>query len=84
MNTEYIVVVRKDNNTALLIGIAVPGDRRVEEEQEKVDKYQNLAREPNRLDTGQQGASSYFRSCTPGNSTNTQKGTRCWIMRRRR
>jgi len=33
-----IVVVEKDNKTTLLIDIAVPGDTRVEQEQEKVDK----------------------------------------------
>jgi len=42
-------VVEKDNKTALLIDIAVSGDTRVENEQEKVDKYQILARELNRL-----------------------------------
>jgi len=42
--------VEKDNNTTLLIDIAVPRDSRVKKkEQEKVDKYQNLARELNRL-----------------------------------
>jgi len=35
----------EDNKAALFIDIAVPGDIRVEEkEQEKVDKYRNLAR----------------------------------------
>jgi len=32
-----------------LIIIAVPGDTRVDKEQEKVDKYQNLARELKRF-----------------------------------
>jgi len=45
-----IVVVDKDNKRALLIEIAVPADARVEEkEQEKVDRYQDLAREIKRL-----------------------------------
>jgi len=41
-----IVVVDKHNKRALLIDIAVPADARVEEkEQEKMDRYQDLARE---------------------------------------
>ena len=41
-----IVVVRKADNHCQLIDIAVPGDTRVEDkENEKVDKYQDLARE---------------------------------------
>jgi len=44
-----IVVVEKDNKVAFLIDIAVPGDSGVEEEQENVDKYQNLAQELKRL-----------------------------------
>jgi len=41
-----IVVVQNDNKTTLLIDITVSGDTKVEEkEQEKVDKYQNLAPE---------------------------------------
>jgi len=44
------VVVDKDNETALLIDIAVPADARVEEkEQEKMDRHQDLARELKRL-----------------------------------
>jgi len=44
------VVVDKDNNRALLIDIAVSGDTRVDKkEQEKVNKYQDLAREIRRL-----------------------------------
>jgi len=39
-----IVAVEKDNKTALLVDIAVPGDTRVEKEGDSVDKYQNLAR----------------------------------------
>jgi len=40
------VVVAKDNNSVLFIDTAVTGDTRIEEkEQEKVDEYQNLARE---------------------------------------
>ena len=40
----------EDNKAALLIDIAVPGDIRVEEkEQEKVDKYRNLAWKLKRL-----------------------------------
>ena len=43
-----IVVIDKDNNRALLIDIAVSADARVEEkEQEKMDRYQDLARELN-------------------------------------
>jgi len=46
MGSLYLLHSRKENKTALLIDIAVPGCTRVEEkEQEKVDKYQNLARE---------------------------------------
>jgi len=42
--------VEKHNKTTLLIDIAVPRDARVnKKEQEKVDKYQNLARELKRL-----------------------------------
>jgi len=45
-----IVVVDKDNKRVLLIDIAVPADARVEEkEQEKMDRYQDLARELKRL-----------------------------------
>ena len=45
-----IIVVDKDNKRALLIDIAVPADARVEEkEQEKMDRYQDLARELKRL-----------------------------------
>ena len=41
-----IVVIDKDNKRALLIDIAVPADARMEEkEQEKMDRYQDLARE---------------------------------------
>jgi len=44
------VAVEKDNNAALFIDTAVTGDTRIEEkEQEKVDEYQNLARELRRL-----------------------------------
>ena len=49
---DIVVVdyVEKDNKTSVLIDIAVPGDRRVEEkEQEKVGKYQNLTRELERF-----------------------------------
>ena len=39
-----IVVIEKDNKMALLIDITVPGDTRVEKkEQEKTDKYHDLA-----------------------------------------
>jgi len=40
LNTDdqIIVVVEKDNKTALLIDIAVPGDTTVEKEQQKVDR----------------------------------------------
>jgi len=45
-----IVVVDKDNKRALLIDIVVPADARVEEkEREKMDRYQDLARELKRL-----------------------------------
>jgi len=45
-----IVVVDKDNKKALLIDIAVPADARVEEkEQEKMDRYQDVASELNSL-----------------------------------
>ena len=45
-----IIFVDKDNKRALLIDIAVPADARVEEmEQEKIDRYQDLARELKRL-----------------------------------
>ena len=45
-----IVVIDKDNKRALLIDIAVPPDATVEEkEQEKMDRYQDLARELKRL-----------------------------------
>jgi len=45
-----IIVVHKDNKRALLIDIVVPADARVEEkEQEKMDRYQDLARELKRL-----------------------------------
>ena len=45
-----IVVLEKKEKKALLIDIAVPGDVRVEEkEEEKVTKYQCLAREVKRL-----------------------------------
>jgi len=45
-----IVVVDKDKKRALLIDIAVPADARVEEkEQEKMDRYQDLARKLKRL-----------------------------------
>jgi len=44
-----IVVVEKDNKTALLIDNAVPGDTGIEKEQEKLYRYQNLARELKRL-----------------------------------
>ena len=44
-----IVVVEKDNKVAFLIDIAVSRDSGVEEEQENVDKYQNLAQEIKRL-----------------------------------
>jgi len=45
-----IVVVDKDNKRVLLIDTAVPADARVEEkEQEKMDRYQDLARELKRL-----------------------------------
>jgi len=41
-----IVVVDKENSRTLVIDIAVPGDTGVNEnEQEKVDKYQDLARD---------------------------------------
>ena len=44
-----IVVINKDKK-ALLIDIAVPADARVEEkEQEKINRYQALARELKRL-----------------------------------
>jgi len=40
----------KKNNRTFLIDIAVPGDTKVErKEQEKVDKYQNRAREIRRF-----------------------------------
>jgi len=42
------VVVEKDN-MALSIDIAVPADTIVEQEQERVDKYENLPRELKRL-----------------------------------
>ena len=46
----HIVVLEKKEKKALLIDIAVPGDVRVEEkEEEKVTKYQCLAREVKRL-----------------------------------
>ena len=45
-----IVVADKNNKRALLIDIAVPADARVEEkEQEKMARYQDLARELKRL-----------------------------------
>ena len=45
-----IVVIDKENNRALIIDIAVPGDTTVDyKEQEKVDKYQDLANEIKRL-----------------------------------
>jgi len=45
-----IIVVDKDNKRELLIDIAVPADARVEEkEQERMDRYQDLARELKRL-----------------------------------
>jgi len=45
-----IVVIDKDNKRALLIDIAVPADARVEQkEQEKMDRYQDMARELKRL-----------------------------------
>jgi len=45
-----IVVVEKENKAALLIGITVPGDIRVEEkEQDILNKYQNLAQELRKL-----------------------------------
>jgi len=46
----HIIVVDKDNKRALLIDIALHADARVEEkEQEKMDRYQDLARELKRL-----------------------------------
>jgi len=45
-----IVIIDKDNKRALLIDTAVPADARVEEkEQEKMDRYQDFARELKRL-----------------------------------
>ena len=45
--TDIVVV---EDKMALLIDIKVPGDTKVEEkEQEKIDKYQDLARKLNRL-----------------------------------
>jgi len=45
-----IIVVDKDNTRALLIDIAVPADAGVEEkEHEKMDRYQDLAKELKRL-----------------------------------
>ena len=45
-----IVFIEEKEKNALLIDIAVPGDDRVEErEEEKVMKYQCLAREAKRL-----------------------------------
>ena len=42
--------IRDRNNRALLVDVAVPGETRVnEKEEEKVDKYQNLATEIKRL-----------------------------------
>ena len=47
---RHCTVIEEENKMALLIDIAVPGDTGVEEkEQEKTDKYQDLARELNRL-----------------------------------
>jgi len=39
-----VEVVEKDNKTTVLVDIALSGNTRVEE-QEKLDKYQSLARE---------------------------------------
>jgi len=45
-----IIIDDKDNKRALLIDMTVPADATVEEkEQEKMDRYQDLARELNRL-----------------------------------
>jgi len=51
LNTDdqIIVVVEKDNKMALSIDIAVPADTSVEQEQERLNKYQNLPRELKRL-----------------------------------
>ena len=45
-----IVVINKKAKTCVVIDVAVPGDRRVvEKEVEKIDKYQDLAREIRKL-----------------------------------
>ena len=45
-----IVVIDKKEKVCIIVGIAVPADRRVEEkEQEKVEKYQDLKREIGRM-----------------------------------
>ena len=45
-----IVVIDKKEKVCIIVDIAVPADRRVEEkEQEKVEKYQDLRRETGRM-----------------------------------
>ena len=45
-----IVVIDKSEKTCIIIDIAVPGDKRIEEkEREKIEKYQELKREIGRL-----------------------------------
>ena len=45
-----IVIVNKMEKTAIIIDAAIPGDKRViDKEKEKIEKYQNLKREIQRL-----------------------------------
>jgi len=62
-----------ENNGAFLIEIAVPRDTRVDEkEQEKADKYQDLAKEITRL--WKVEASDTHRHCCFGSDTKRSEG----------
>ena len=44
------VIVKKMEKTAIIIDVAIPGDKRIiDKEKEKIEKYQNLKRKIQRL-----------------------------------
>ena len=44
------VIVKKMEKTAIIINVAIPGDKRIiDKEKEKIEKYQNLKRKIQRL-----------------------------------
>jgi len=74
-----IIFVDKDNKRALLIDIAVPADARVEEmEQEKIDRYQDLARELKRLWKVETKVVGALGTVPKGLEKNLEKAGRPW------